>query len=133
MKARDFSGEAELCALLEELNASYYFGGDFHGYVRRTKDQTAYVTSGGGGANLEEVGPFAFHHALVVTVHGTEFVEQLCVVPKQFSLLHRPTYLALHALAAGPWFAFAVPGVIAAALAAALLVTYRVHDGGSSR
>jgi hypothetical protein len=68
----------ELMGLLDKYKVDYFVSGDYHGYARIRRKDTAYLVTGGGGASLEKNNKYCgFHHAVVITVEPEAVSEQI--------------------------------------------------------
>lgn len=109
-KARSFDGSDEIILLIEKLKPDYVIAGDYHGYARITRKDTAYLVTGGGGAHLEEKKFGHFHHALVLRVTKNSVSEKILVVDRDEDLEDRIERFALASVypwLRGNWFATA--------------------------
>lgn len=84
--ARKFENSDKFVSLCDTFKVDYVFAGDYHGYARVQRGDTAYLVTGGGGGHLEKKMPGNFHHAVLITVGPQGVSERLLAVERDEDL-----------------------------------------------
>jgi len=76
-------GSERLRSLFDRFNVDYVIAGDYHGYFRQKINNTVYIVTGGGGAELEKSQFGSFHHAVILTVTPESVSEEILFVDRK--------------------------------------------------
>ncbi len=83
-EVKSFDNQERLIDLFDRYKVDYVFAGDYHGYARVRRNNTAYIVTGGGGAHLEKGNRYArFHHVVVLDVSDSSVSERILAVHRR--------------------------------------------------
>ncbi|MBN1866009.1 metallophosphoesterase [Candidatus Sumerlaeota bacterium] len=126
-ETKECDGSDEFVSLIDRLNPDYVICGDYHGYARIERRDTAYLVTGGGGAPLRDANFGHFHHAIVIHVDPDSVSERILYVDEEHESEDRLEKYMLVGLL--PWLdryraaAFALNLLLLVALASCVRVT----------
>lgn len=68
VECRGIYAEDEFFSLIEAYDVDYVICGDYHSYLESTYDDTKFLITGGGGAELDGEDEYSFYHSVILDI-----------------------------------------------------------------